>query len=541
VGSQETPLSTNTPLPAPHSVLGLVAALVDASLLQRAEGDDGEVRFRLLETVHQFAIQRLVAAGEADTVFLRLASWYRDRVVQAEPAMQGSEQPRWFAFFAAEHDNLRAAIAWALEREQTELALRLVAGPLWFFWSMRGWVRDERQWLERALSLAARPEARVNPLLLARALVSDGLYFFQTGDYERARDRFTTALAQFRALGDPGRAGVAAVLGNLGMLDNDEGRYDQARTRFEEALAIRRVLGDPLPTARTLVNLGNVANLLDDHETATRLLDEALPILQGAGERRTMAYCLNNLGESAAGRGHDGRATAYFDQAIALLRQTGDVTGQGYTLVNLAESALRLGEPGRAASALAEALGQQRDLKNPVIVADAFEAAAEVAVALTVLQPALAPRFLTVAAAVRSVARTVPTPAARRRRERATSAARLALGRRVFESAAIAGRGLTADEAIEAAIGFLIAVARSAPEEPAIEPPPPADHAVAPLTGRQQEVLRLLVDGLSDTEIAAALGLSRRTVETHVAAILNKLGLHARTAAVAYAVRHRLV
>jgi predicted ATPase/DNA-binding CsgD family transcriptional regulator len=528
--------------PSAPSVLDGVTALVEANLLQRSEGADGEVRFRMLETVREFAAEQLAAAGEADPVLARLAAWYRDLMAEAEPSVQGIEQARWFDVLEVEHDNVRAAIGWAIDSGQAELALRLINGALWFFWSMRGWVRGERHWLERALALAEGVPERVDPAILAKALFSDGLYFLQTGDYPRSRERFEASLALYRSLGDTGRYGVAVVLGNLATIETVQGNYLLAQVCFEESLAIRRVLGVPLLTAMTLVNLGNVANLLDDQETAIRYLDEALPILQQAGDRRTMAYCLNNLGESATALGHVARARSLFEQALVLLREVGDLAGEGSSLVNLAASVLRLGDAPGAAAALIEALGRQRELHNPVILADALDVSAEVALAAG--RPALAPRFLAAATALRQAARTVAVPAARRRLERVTRGAMAALGRREFEAASVAGRALTVDDEIGAAIAFLAEVRPESEAGTAVtrhaDAEPISAGSVVPLTARQREVLRLLADGLSDPEIAEALGISARTVETHVAGILNKLGLHARTAAVAYAVRHRL-
>src|SRR5262249_55252301 len=177
----------------------------------------------------------------------------------------------------------------------------------------------------------------------------------------------------------------------------------------------------------------------------------------------------------------------------------------------------------------------QREVRNPIVVADALEVTAEVAVASGC--PAYAPRFLAVAAAMREAAHTAAIPTARRRTERIVSAARSTLGRPAFDAATVAGRALTIDDALALAIEVLAEHQSGTPAltgsgstvGPVIAPP--ASPVV--LTERQRQVLRLLVDGHSDPEIADTLGISTRTVETHVAGILNKIGVHARTAAVA--------
>jgi predicted ATPase/DNA-binding CsgD family transcriptional regulator len=522
--------------PPPPDVAAGLETLVDASLLHRVDGADGLPRLRMLETVREFALEQLGEAGEADATQARLADWYRGVVSEAERSIVGPEQAAWFRRFEAEADNLRAAIGWALAHGQAELALRLINGPLWFFWSMRGWVRAEHRWLERALGLAERGPERVDPSVHARALRSDALFFLQVGAHPRARTRLEEALAGFRALGD--RDGVVAVLGNLAALENDQGNYERAWELHEEALAIRRAQGSPLPIATTLVNLGNVANLRGDHQTAARLLEEALPLLRRAGDRRALAYGLNNLGESEAGTGRDAVARAYFEQALALLREVGDVNGEGFVLVNLAASALRLGDLAGATMALTDAFGRQGETRSPVVCADALEVAAEAAVAAG--HPAVASRFLAAAEAIRGAATVVAAPGARRRFERAAGAARRALGREAFDAAFVAGRALTTEEAMAEAAAFLVGPTPTTPVSPAAGlPAAEADAAVA-LTARQRAVLRLLVEGRSDPEIAEALGIGVRTVETHVEGILNRLGVHSRTAAAAHAVRHGL-
>jgi DNA-binding NarL/FixJ family response regulator len=256
-----------------------------------------------------------------------------------------------------------------------------------------------------------------------------------------------------------------------------------------------------------------------------------------------MAYCLNNLGETAAGRGLDAEALVAFDQALGLFRQMGDLTGEGVALANLAAIALRSGDVPRAAASLAEVLGQQREAKTPAVVADALVSAAAVVSAVGHVR--LAPELLAVAAGIRAASQSVPSPAVRRRSERATGAAKAALGRVAFDAATAAARTVTVDEAMAHATAVLSGLAPQQGDEGQAPPAVIARRAAvaaAPvtLTKRQREVLRLLVAGSTDPEIADELGIGVRTVESHVAAILDKLRVHARTAAVAYAVRHGL-
>ncbi len=522
--------------------LPALGALIDAALLIPAPGGDDTTRYRMLEPIREVARERLDDAGETDEVNLLLAKHFIRVIDEATPAIRAGEHDPWFAILEAEQDNLRATIDWAIRAGRADLALGLMVGPLWFLWSIRGRIRGERRRLEEALALAPGAEPPVEPGLWARALFTDALYCMDTGDISRARERFESSLAVCKKL--PGGENLSlTVLSNLAMLDNDQGRYADARARLEDVLEIRRRSGAPADISSTLVNLGNTANMQEDFATATRCLEEALPLLRQTGDRRNLAYCLNNLGETAAGRDLDAEALVSFDQALGLFRQVGDLTGEGVALANLAAAALRTGDVPRAAAALAEVLEQQREAKTPVVVADALNGAA--AVVLAAGQVRLAPEFLAVAAGIRAATQTVPSPAVRRRSERAIGAAKAALGRAAFDRITRSARTLTVDEAIAHAalvLGDLAPGSVTDGDGPLELVPRRLATASTPvaLTKRQREVLRLLVAGSTDPEIADALGIGVRTVESHVAAILDKLRVHARTAAVAYAVRHGL-
>jgi DNA-binding CsgD family transcriptional regulator len=176
----------------------------------------------------------------------------------------------------------------------------------------------------------------------------------------------------------------------------------------------------------------------------------------------------------------------------------------------------------------------ERQVESPitVIVADAFDTAAELA--LAVGDPASAAAFLTVASEMRASTRRVATPLVRRRAERATGAARTALGRAAYEDLAISWRTVPTGAVVRHAIEYLDNLST----QPTLES---GGGDSIKLTPRQRDVLALLVEGRTDPQIGEALGISDRTVETHVSAILNRFGAHTRTAAVAFAIRNRLV
>lgn len=525
------------------AVVPALGALVDAALLLPAPGFETSTRYRMLEPIREIARERLEDAGEADETRLQMAEGLRRTIREIGAGIQADGKERWFPFLAVEEDNFSASIDWATRAGRPDLSIALINGPLWFYWAMLGRTRSERPRLEEALNAAATADPPASPISRIQGLFTDGLYHFHTGDYARARARYEEVLVLSKELPDPDVVSLPP-LSNLAVLDIDQGRYAEAQERLEAVLAIRRRIGDPSDTARTLVNLGNVALHQGNVTAARRIAGEALELLRQTGGKRIMAHCLALLGEIAVEEGNDAEALIAYDQAIGLFRQDGDIIVEGLTLANLAAAALRQGDAPRAAAALGEVLQQQEDAKTPIVVADALDGAA--AVALATGRARQAPELLAVAAGIRSVSRIVPVPAVRRRTDRAVGAAKAALGRSGFDAATAVAQIVTVDGAMARAARLLAELAPepldAAPANASVLVALP-DRAAAPpvaLTKRQRDVLLLLVAGSTDPEIAEELGIGVRTVESHVAAILDKLRVHARTAAVAYAVRHGL-
>ena len=186
---------------------------------------------------------------------------------EARPELQGPRQAEWFDRLEAEHDNLRAALSWSLERGDAETTLQMKA-ELWWFWYKRGHLSEGRRWLEAALENSMAPiSAR------AEALNGAGVLARNQSDYERAREWLEESLLLRRELGDV--TGTADVLVNLGTVALDRGDYPRARALFDESLSLRRESGDRWGTALALNNLGATAQ-------AQGNLAEALPCARRA-------------------------------------------------------------------------------------------------------------------------------------------------------------------------------------------------------------------------------------------------------------------
>ncbi len=465
---------------AERAVLDLLAALVNKSLAQ-VDDAGGEARYLLLETVRQYGRERLTA-GEAKSARDRHLAWCMALAEEAEPRLRGAEQGRWLALFEAEHDNLRAALAWARERGWGEMGLRLV-GAMWRFWSIRGYFGEGRAWLEEALaggnggSSAAR----------ARALNAAGDLAGEQGDLGREIALQEEGLALWRALGDS--PGIAISLNRLAWVTSLQGDYGRAVVLREECLALQRELGVKWDIAYSLNHLGWVAGQQGDLGRALALQEESLALWHALGDRWGVARAKGNMGRVEALLGNFGRAEALHGEARALWHELGDRAGTAATLNHLGWQAGQRGHIGRAVALLEESLALQRQLGDKRGIAralnylgwlagrqGAFERASALcdeslqislatgakdllAEGLEVLawvvaahgQAHRAARLGGAAQALRDALGVPLLPAARADHDRATSAMREALGEEAFAAAWDAGRAMPPDEVVASA------------------------------------------------------------------------------------------
>ena len=344
----------------------VLEALADKSLVVM-EDAGADTRYTLLETVRQYC------AGHVQLWDERLATqhshldWYLHMAEQIEPTLGGSEQQKGLDALEREHDNVRAALAYAREQGDGERGLRLVAA-LWRFWNMRGYLTEARGWLEQALTRESK--TFVPPAARARALNGAGNLADSQGDYAQATSYHEEALTLQRALGDT--MGIATSLNGLGNAAQKQGNYSRAEALHEEALALRRAAADQSSIAASLSNLGIALYLQGKRERAVSLLDEALVLKRALGDTWGTAATLNNLGQMLNGQGQHARSQAMHEEALALRRALGDVYGAATSLRNLGISALERRDYDRATVLLQEALTAQRSLGDKMGIADAL-------------------------------------------------------------------------------------------------------------------------------------------------------------------------
>ncbi|OGG56550.1 MAG: hypothetical protein A3F84_22560, partial [Candidatus Handelsmanbacteria bacterium RIFCSPLOWO2_12_FULL_64_10] len=295
-------------------------SLVSKSLL-RQEEVAGEPRFIMLETIQEYALERLTESGEAEAMRRQHAEYFLALAEGAETELRGPQQALWLNRLEEEHDNLRAALRWSIERGEAEQGLRL-GGALWRFWEVHGYLTEGRERLAGLLTLtgtSGRTAAR------AKALNGAGVLASRQGDYAAARALHEESLAIRRTLDD--KQGIAWSLNNLGLVAADQGDYAAARALHEESLAIRRTLDDRQGIAASLNNLGLVVANQGDHARARALYEESLGILGALGNRQGIANLLNNLGNVAYGQGDCAAARALYEESLAIRRALGDRWG----------------------------------------------------------------------------------------------------------------------------------------------------------------------------------------------------------------------
>jgi len=322
---------------APDTLLDLLASLVDKSLLHQ-QSVDHEPRFTMLETLREYALVRLEAEGQAEPVRRGHAEAMLALARRAAPELQGSGQGHWLVRLERDHENLRAALRWAVERRDGLLALELGVA-LWWFWNVRGHLREGRQWLEAALALSDGLPER----LRAIGLYALGHLAWAQSDFPAAETALEASLALKRSLGD--EVGIAAALHRLGAIAGYQGDYERARTHYEESLALKRSLGDEAGIAATLNNMGVTAQEQGRYAQAADYYAESLARYQALGHRHGKTVVLHNLGDLALYEGNVARAAAAYRESMALRRDLGDPLGMTFGLRGLAEVAWREGQP----------------------------------------------------------------------------------------------------------------------------------------------------------------------------------------------------
>jgi predicted ATPase/class 3 adenylate cyclase/Tfp pilus assembly protein PilF len=425
-------------------VLDLLSSLVDKSLVAVEQGD-GRVRYRLLETVRQYARERLLESESAEAIRERHRDYFLQLLEAADEKLLGAEQGAWLQRLEEEHDNLRLALEWSHGESHADEDLRLCRA-MHRFWMTHGYIAEGRQWCARIL---AKPAPVPPTWAYAKCLNAAGSLAFHETDYPAARTLLERSLALSRALDD--RKGVAHVLNNLGAVAIEQGDHSAARRLYEESLALLRELGDRPVAAGVLGNLAMVAHECDDLDSARALAEESLAMSRALGDRGRVADAMNTLANVACDQGDFVTASTLAQDSLAIGHELGDRDCIATSQRNLAMVAFLRGHLDEAQSLYRDALGIRVELGDRLGIARALEGGAAVAAARG--DSLAAARTWGAAERVREEIGSPVAPNERMRNDRLVTAARTALGdERAFERAWKQGRKVPLNEAIELAM-----------------------------------------------------------------------------------------
>lgn len=362
-------------------------SLLDKNLLQLNTTGEQYLppRMAMLNTVRAFAREQLDASDEANIVSSQHAQYFLAMVEAAMHELHGPQQRIWFARLEAEHDNLRAAISWALAQEQAELALRL-GHALGEFWVMHGHLSEGRSWLEAVLKFS-HPDATIThrPVMLnslddiqrnhllyrARCLRALGVLIGRAGDYALALRWLEQARLTCASIND--RQGLSESLSEIGAILVQQGLYENATRTLNEGLNIARDLGDKRAIALAFKGLGTTANNQGDHAAAREYYEQGLRIVRELGDTWSTAQALGNLGNVVFYQGDYPAARIYYEECLALFRVLGDTLSLAQVLSNLGTLCTSQGDYVRARSYHAESLTIRRDLGDQLGIATSLD------------------------------------------------------------------------------------------------------------------------------------------------------------------------
>jgi predicted ATPase/DNA-binding CsgD family transcriptional regulator len=512
-------------------VLDGLESLVEKSLL-RQDQEGGQSWYVMLETVREYALERLDESAEAEVVRRRQILAAVDFAELAEVKILGPEQTVWFSRLELELDNLRAALQLCDECKYVVPALRLAAA-LWWFWSAHGHLREGVERLNRLLERFRDRATGPHAALYARALYAAGMLTAYGGDHERPEPLLLRSLALRRAIRD--REGEYTTLEGLGYAATLRGDLDAARRYLEACVVVGRDLGG-MRDGTILHALSNVICEQGDLALARSYCEEGVARLRGATDLRTFSSAVLSLALIVQEQGEFETARALASEALDNYRQAGDVRSQALALANLGSIATAAGDHAAARPHLRDSLQLQQEIGDLTGVAFVLERFVELAVVEGRHADAL-----TLEAAASTLRQTVGAPlpsSGSRRLTHAVAVARSTLGPDEAEAASQAGRALAAEDAIAAALAPPRPPATTAAASVVTRK---SDHPLAALTPREQEVAILVGRGMTNRQIATTLVIGEGTVATHVVHILNKLGYSSRAQVAVWASEHGLL
>ena len=559
-------------------ILDVISSLIDNSLLLQREQEAGKPRLYMLATIRECGLEALAACGELELARNAHTAYYLALAERTEPALVGVEQGRWAEQLERDHENIRAAMQWLLERHAIEEALRLVTA-LQQYWFLHGYVSEGRRFLEQALEASSAEQDSSLSLVRARALYTAGYLAIYQNDPGQAAMLLEESERLSRQLQD--KQGIASALAYLGVITHNRGEVAAVATMHEEALRLCKEVGAKSELAELIGIMGVIELFHGEYTKAREILEENLALSKDVGNVWITASMLYMLGWIAYEQGEYTNARMLTEESLAHYRTLGKPMLFMEALIMYAYVLIALGDKLTARTLLEEALSLSRELESQDDIAralcglghlalrqgDLVQARAHYEESITTLQGRWIPprlkwalassleglgeialaegqvawtvRLFAAANAVRS-AHGYYSPLGMKQPfyDQTVAGARSQLGEKAFAALWAEGQQLTPLEALTAEAPAPITMSGSKAVSTSTLPL----HAAAldGLTAREVEVLRLVAIGLSKNQIAEQLVLSPNTVNVHIQSIYGKLGINSRSAATRYAIEHHL-
>ena len=554
------------------SILDRLAALVDKSMIQTSETEEGEIWLTMLETIREYGWECLQQSGEAEVAQHSHALYYLSFAEKAELHLQAAQQGHWRRRLQQEQGNLRAALNYLLEQQEAELAVRL-SGTMWLFWYMRGNFREGRNFLERALKL---PSVLTCTEERARALCGAGACAFREGNYTMAIAFLEESVACSRQLNSLSRLALSLmflalvysyqhvdvathlleqsirlsreggdgwlrgwVLDSAARIAWKRGDAQAARIFLEESEACAKQIQGNWALASSRQLLATIALAQGEYEHAASLAQELLTVTRQVGDTSQLFDALFILGECELRLGSEQEAYVHYQQSFALAQETGDQANVSRALVRLGDIAQHRGEYSAACANYRSCLAHARAFDEQQTTGKALIGLAHIALTKEQYQRAA---NLFAAAEARLDAMTEMDPLERSELARGVAETRMHLGEQAYLKARAEGRNLSLEQMHMLVEKIDASKIISPSTSHAIQAGEASTKTTYPrkLTSREVEVLRLVAQGLTNEQIAKRLVISYRTVTTHLNSIYTKLGVNSRSAATRFAVEHHL-
>jgi predicted ATPase/DNA-binding CsgD family transcriptional regulator/DNA-binding XRE family transcriptional regulator len=544
-----------------EDLLSLLGGLVDKSLVTADVRQSG-ARYSLLESLRAYGRDRLTESDEVGATMSRFAVYCVATAQAFRQRMRQGQRQEDIRGVGADHENYRAALQWLADQHQWSEYLS-IAGGVWGYWDVTGAIGEARYWLERGLRTA--PTSSVAPAVRARALGclgqslwrhgslkeaedlqrtalaiyldtedDDGIAWVQTNlgglaygrsDFAAAGEHWQNALETFRALGEPRQVGI--LLNNLGLVADREGDPDRATSLIAESAVIRREIGDQAGLTSSLINLASLAARRGDERAARTLGEEALDLARSLGQRMQTGAALEELARADFRSQDYAGAEARTREALDIFEAIGYRADEATSRAMLGSIARARGRVAESAALHAAGLGIRREIGDAVEIGQSL-----VGVALLAFETGEAQFAARLLGAVSNILGAGTLPPGPEDYAAALQQAARAMPAAAFRDAHARGATEQLDAVIEEVLAWTQETAANASPRRSLQGGPRPAGVGLSLTPRELMVMELLTAGSINKEIAAALHLSIRTVERHIANAYAKLGARGRVEAI---------